>query len=162
MPEHRAEGDRSPGGRWRKWLWGTGGAILLLPAAGMLVTDEVNWGPGDFGFGALLVIGAGSTFELMVRTTQSRIYQVAVGVALATTFVLLWSNAALGVVGSEDYSANLLFFGVPIVALVGALVARLRPYGMMIALAATAAAQVLAALGKAAQERDTMGAPPRA
>jgi hypothetical protein len=112
----------------------------------MLVMDEVNWGPGDFGFGALLVIGAGSTFELMARTTQSRIYQAAVGVALATAFVLLWSNAALGVIGSEDNPANLMFFGVPAVGLIGALLARLQPDGVAVALAATAAAQALAGL----------------
>jgi hypothetical protein len=92
------------------------------------------------------VIGAGSTFELMARTTQSRIYQAAVGVALATAFVLLWSNAALSVIGSEDNPLNLMFFGVLAVGLLGALLARLRPEGMAVALAATAAAQALAGL----------------
>ena len=146
MTGRMADSGGSSRSRWRKWLWGVGGAIVLLPAAGMLVSDEVNWGPGDFGFAAALVIGIGGTFALLARTTESRTYRAAVGVALATTFVLLWSNAALGVIGSEDNRANVIFFGIPVVALIGALLARLQPAGMAIALAATAAAQTLAGL----------------
>ena len=112
----------------------------------MLTTDEVSWGPGDFGFAAALVIGAGGTFEVLARRTGSPTYRAAVGIALATAFVLLWSNAALGVVGSEDNPINHIFFGVLAVGLIGALFARLRPDGMAIALATTAAAQALAGL----------------
>lgn len=132
--------------RWRKWLWGTGGAILLAAALAMAVSDEVSWGPGDFGFATALVIGAGGSLELLARMDASRTYRAAAGVAVVTAVLLIWSNAALGVVGSDGNPANLMFFGLPAVGLAGALVARLRPNGMARSMFATALAQLAAGL----------------
>jgi hypothetical protein len=125
--------------------WGTGAALIVLPLIGMAFTQEVNWGPEDFGSAAALVLGVGVTYEIAVRTTRDGAYRAGVAVALAGAFVLLWANAAVGVIGSEDNPANLMFFAVPAVAILGALLARFRPHGMALAMAATAAAQVTVA-----------------
>ena len=70
-------------------------------------------------------------------------YRIAVGMALAAAFLLVWINLAVGVIGSEDNPANLLYGGVLAVGLIGVLIARFRPHGMARALFATAIAQAL-------------------
>ncbi len=67
----------------------------------------------------------------------------AVGVALATALILLWVNGAVGVIGSENNDANLMYFGVLAVGIIGAVIARFQPRGMALALFATALAQAL-------------------
>ena len=139
------EGSGQDGSRWRLAAWGAAAALLLLPLVAMQVTDEVDWGLADFVFAGVLVAGVGATYELAVRRTRNRTYRAAAAVALAAAFILLWGNAAVGVIGSEDNPANRMFPGVIAVGFIGALLARFRPHGMAYALLATAFAQVLAA-----------------
>ncbi|MEA3015254.1 MAG: hypothetical protein QOD42_3799 [Sphingomonadales bacterium] len=54
-------------------------------------------------------------------------------------------HLAVGIIGTEADPANLVYGGV--LAIAGALVARFRPHGMALALAATALAQALVAAG---------------
>jgi hypothetical protein len=70
-------------------------------------------------------------------------YRVAVGLAAAAALLLLWMQ---GAVATEDDSPGLLFFGVLLVAISGAVLARFRPQGMARALFATALAQAVAAV----------------
>jgi hypothetical protein len=126
--------------------WGVGAALLLLPLIAMQFTDEVKWDLADFIFAGALVAGVGVSYELAVRKTGNRAYRAAVAVALAAAFVLLWANAAVGIIGSEDHPANAMFHGVLAVGIVGALIARFRAPGMAWALVATAVAQVAVAV----------------
>lgn len=127
--------------RWRIGAWTGAALILLLPLAAMQLTDEVNWGRADFAaFGAML-LAVGGIFEAAARTTANAAYRAASGIALATAFVLVWMNLAVGIIGSEDNPANMMFGGVLAVGFIGAVVARCRPAGMARALAATALAQ---------------------
>ena len=70
-------------------------------------------------------------------------YRVAVGIAVAAALLLVWMQ---GAVATEDDSPGLIFFGVLVVGLVGAIIARFRPQGMARALFATALAQALVAV----------------
>jgi hypothetical protein len=123
-----------------------GAAVLLLPLVAMQFTDEVNWDLADFAFAGALVAGVGVLSELAVRRASSRAYRAAAGVALATAFILIWANAAVGIIGSEDNPANAMYVAVLAVGIAGALIARFRPRGMARAMAATALAQVLVAV----------------
>ena len=73
-------------------------------------------------------------------------YRYAVGVALVAALLLVWINLAVGVIGTEDDNANLMYVGVLAVGIIGAIIARLRPPGMARALFATALAQALVAV----------------
>jgi GNAT superfamily N-acetyltransferase len=127
-------------------VWGTATLVLLLPLFAMQVTDEVAWDLADFAiFGAMLV-GACGTYELAARMTGNGAYRAAVGVALAAAFVLVWMNLAVGVIGTEDNPAKLMYGGVLAVGIIGAVVARFRPHGMARALVATALAQASVAV----------------
>ncbi len=131
---------------WRIAAWSVAGLILLLPLVAMQFTDEVDWDLADFAFAGVLVVGVGVTYELAARRTGNRAYRTAVSVALAAAFLLIWVNAAVGIIGSEDNDANLMYGGVLAVGILGALLARFRPQGMALALFATALAQMLVAV----------------
>ncbi|HEY8383035.1 MAG TPA: hypothetical protein VIL09_12885 [Microvirga sp.] len=118
--------------------------LLLLPLAAMAITDEMVWDAADFAILAVMLLAACGAHELVVRLTGSKAFRAAVGVAVVAAFILVWINLAVGIIGSEDHPANLIFAGVIAVALLGTLIARLRPWGMARALAATALAQVVA------------------
>jgi len=131
------------GNRWRIAIWGGAALLLLLPLVAMQFTHEVNWGVGDFiGFGAMLLAACG-TCELAARMTRNSAYRIAVGVAVAAAFILVWMNLAVGIIGDEGDPANLMFGGVLAVGIIGAVIARFQPQGMARALITTALAQAL-------------------
>ena len=57
-------------------------------------------------------------------------YRFAVGVALAAAFILAWLSLGVGVIGKDGDPANLMYFGVLAVGIIGALVAHFQPRGM--------------------------------
>jgi hypothetical protein len=143
MAKSPAHGGGGHGSLWRIALWGTAALILLLPLVAMQFTHEVVWDETDFiVFGAMLAVACG-TFELATRMTGNILYRAAVCVAVAAAFILIWINLAVGIIGSEDNPANLMYGGVLAVAIIGAVIGRFQPVGMARALAATALAQTL-------------------
>ncbi|MEG3190848.1 hypothetical protein [Lysobacter sp. D1-1-M9] len=118
----------------------------MLPLVAMQFTDEVNWDETDFIVAGAMLLAACGTYELAARLTGSTAYRAAAGVAVVTAFVLVWINLAVGIFGSEDNPANLMFGGVLAVGAIGALVARFRAGAMARALEATALAQALIAV----------------
>jgi hypothetical protein len=117
--------------------------ILLLPLVARQFTDEVYWSVFDFVFAGVLLFGTGITYELAVRKTDNRAYRAAIGVALAAAFILIWVSGAVGIIGSEDEPANLMYIGVLAVGIIGAVIARFQPDAMARAMFATAFAQAL-------------------
>src|SRR5215210_5728734 len=93
-----------------------------------------------------LIFGTGLTYEPVAKKAGNIAYRAAVGAALAAALILLWLNLAVGVIGTEDDLANLMYVGVLAVGIVGAIIARFRPYGMTCALFTTALAQALVAV----------------
>ena len=91
---------------------------------------------------------------------NSTVYRSAIGVALAAAFILVWLTGAVGIIGSEDNDANVMYFGVLAVGIVGAIIARLRPPGMARALFATALAQALVAVIALIITLGSPGSPP--
>ncbi len=139
----RAEAGRR-GSRWRITGWGAAALLLLLPLFAMQFSDDVVWDETDFiVFGAML-LAAGGAFELALRMKVNNAYRAAVGVAVAAAFLLVWINLAVGIIGSKDNPANLMYGEVLAVAVVGAIIGRFQPFGMARALSATALAQALA------------------
>jgi hypothetical protein len=120
--------------------------ILLLPLLAMQMTDEVVWDLADFAVAGALLVGTGLMYELAVRKPGNTAYRAAVGVALATAFILVWLVGAVGVIGEDGDPADLMYGGVLAVGIVGAIIARFQPEGMARALLATALAQALVAV----------------
>lgn len=118
-------------------------SILVIPLAAMMFTTGVNWSLPDFLVMAILLFGTGLTYVLITRISDNIAYRAAVGVAVVAGLLLIWMNLAVGIIGSEDNPANLLYAGVITVIITGARMARLRPQGMAVTMFLAALAQML-------------------
>ncbi len=146
MTGNAEHGGGRRGSRWRIALWGMAALLLLLPLLAMQFTDEVAWDLADFAIFAAMLVGACGTYELAARMTGNPAYRAGVGVALAAAFALAWVNGAVGIIGNEDDPANMMYGGVLVVGILGAVLARFRPHGMARAMVATAFAQAVVAV----------------
>lgn len=81
----------------------------------------------------------------MQTRVNSPAYRCAIGVALAAALTLVWLSLGVGIIGEDGNPANLMYFGVLAVGVIGAVIARFQPRGMARALFATALAQALVA-----------------
>ena len=129
---------------WRLFGWGAAAALLLLPLVAMQFTPEVDWTPFDFAFAGAMIGGVGIVYELTVRWTGNPYYRGGAAMALAATFLTIWANGAVGMIGDEGDPANLMFAGVLAIALIGTVLARFRARGMALTMAAAAVAQIIA------------------
>lgn len=113
----------------RMLFWGAAGVLLLGPAVAMRFT-EVNWGGEDFLLAGMLLGAVGVAFEAVMRRRRSWAYRFGAGFAIGAAFLILWANAAVGMIGDGPNLYNLLFLAVIGLALVGALVDRFRAGGL--------------------------------
>lgn len=120
--------------------------LLLVPLTAMQFTGEVNWTALDFAVAGALLFGSGLSFVLLARLAHGATHKLAAAIAVAAGLILVWVNLAVGIIGSENNPANLMYFGVLAVEIIGAWLVRLRPRGMARALLATAIAQSLVAV----------------
>jgi len=117
-------------------------SILMIPLVAMQFTQEVNWGLFDFLVMGALLGGSGLIYVLFSSISSNASYRAAVAIAVAAGLLLIWVNLAVGIIGSEDNPANVLYAGVLLVGLLGAGIARLQPRGMAHALFAAAVTQM--------------------
>ena len=131
------------GGR-RRSLWKSPALITALILLILLLAnhfvDGWNWPPGTFVVVGALLFSIGLTYQLVTRNKDAIAYRAAVGIAFAAGFLLTWGNF---VQMADVTPAAAMYFGVPIVGVIGAAVARLKPNGMARALFVTALAQAL-------------------
>ncbi len=119
--------------------------ILCIPFFGMWFNLGFDWTFSDFLIMFILIFGTGSAYTLVVRSSSQLSYRIGVGAAAFTGFFLVWSNLAVGLIGSENNLINLWYFGVLGVAAAGSFLARFRTRGMFWAMTATGAAQMAVA-----------------
>ena len=127
---------------WRIAGWGAAAALLLTTLVAKQFTREVSWTGIDIAQLAALLGGVGVVVEWAFRRSGNVAYRIAICLALAAAFFLVVINGAVGIIGSEQEDANLLFGGVILVALGGAVAARFRAAGMARAMVAAAVAQM--------------------
>ncbi|HET9509901.1 MAG TPA: hypothetical protein VFO80_02020 [Sphingomonas sp.] len=130
------------GHRLRIAAWTGAVALLALPFVAMQFTREVQWTASDFVvFGTMLAVAC-AAFDRLTRMGGGWPYRIGAATAVFAGFFLVWVNLAVGIIGSEDNPANLLYAVVIAVAVGGAVVSRARAKGMARSLALAAAAQV--------------------
>lgn len=123
--------------------WTLVALLLITPAVAMRFTPEVQWTASDFIFAAVILIGAGGVAELAVRASGDWSYRLGAGLAVLAAVLLVWINGAVGIIGSEDHPANLLYLAVVAAAFIGGVASRFRPAGLSLAMACAAGLQVL-------------------
>lgn len=156
MDDHRNDRHAAPDkGRfkqalspWRISAWGLALLLIALPAIAMRYTPQVRWDETDFLVMGLMLGGTGLAAEWLIRRSPNLWSRAASVVSVLSAFLTIWANLAVGMIGSQDNPFNLLFAGVPVIALIGSAMARFKPRGMAISHGAAAAAQAsIAAIG---------------
>jgi MFS family permease len=134
--------------RWRIAAWGTAAALMLLiPFILTLLGEGVDghgwhWTLGDFLVAFVLLFGTGLAYELLASKSDNTAYRCAVGIAVVSALLLVWVNAAAGIIGDAN-PANVLYFGVLGVGILGAILARRQRQGMARTLVVMAMAQMV-------------------
>lgn len=134
---------------WLRWAgWGAALTAVAAPLVLMKVAPETgfDWTASDFILAGVLIGGVGLLLELAVRASSNRPYRFGSAMAIATGFLLIWSNLAVGYIGDGDAPINSLFLAIPIVALLAAIVARGRARALAYVMAATSAAHAVTAV----------------
>jgi len=104
--------------------------ILSIPLIAMQFTQEVDWSFMDFVIMGILIFSTGSMYVLLTRFTSNVIYRAAMGAAIGTTFLLVWANLAVGLIGGGPHAGNLMYIGVVAVVLVGTFFSNFTAKGM--------------------------------
>ena len=139
---------------WTRYLWAGAALLLLLPFIAMRFTAEVDWNAVDFAvMGTMLALACGA-IELAVRASRNAGFRLASLLAVGASFLVIWSNLAVGIVGSEDNPANLLFFVALLMGLSGTIVARFDSVGMARAMTVSGIALLAALLIASAGPHD--------
>lgn len=122
------------------------GLFLLIPLVAMQFTTEVNWSVGDFLVMGILIFSTGLAFVLLTRYAPNFIYRAAIASAIGSTFLLIWVNLAVGLIGSGPNPGNLMYLGVLAIIIIGTYLARFTPRGMERVMLATSGSLVLLAI----------------
>jgi nitrate/nitrite transporter NarK len=119
------------------------GILLLIPLVGNYTLAEWNWNLFDFLFIGILFFSIGVAYEIATQQVNNFYYKAAVGIALTAVLLLVWINAAVGIIGNADVDnpSTLLYIGVLGIGLIGSMLTRLKPTGMANVLFTTAIAQ---------------------
>jgi len=132
----------------RRSLWKTPALITVLilgiPLVRSLFAGGWGWDIRVFllvGAVGTLLFSIGLTFQMVIRKLGTRAYRLAVGLAVGTTFLLVWGNFVQGADAVNPAAFN--YFVTPMVGIIGAALARFQPNGMARALFVTALVQAL-------------------
>ena len=104
--------------------------ILTIPLIGMLTTEEVNWDATDFIVGGIFIYVFSMLFQLAHQATENISLKVAYGLAIVATFLLVWVNLAVGLIGSKNEPFNLAYFSVIATGLIGAFISKMKLQGL--------------------------------
>jgi hypothetical protein len=120
--------------------------ILLIPLVAMQYTTEVNWDLGDFIVMGILLFGTGAAFVILTAYSNNYIHKLAMVFAIGATFLMIWSNLAVGLIGGGAHIGNLMYAAVILVGLVGTYLSRFSSRGMERTMFAMASTFVLIAI----------------
>ncbi|SFP95021.1 hypothetical protein [Parafilimonas terrae] len=104
--------------------------LLAIPFTAMQFTKEVNWSASDFIIMGLLIFGTGLSYVFLTRYSSGFTHRAAFALAVGTTFLLIWVNLAVGLIGSGPNAANLMYAGIVAIVIIGTLLSRFTSKGM--------------------------------
>lgn len=115
--------------RWPRAALGLGAGTVLL-ALGLRQFVGEPWWIDLMAQGGVLLGALGFVSEVVARASLRTAYRLALGMAVGATILLVVANGAVGIIGSEDNPANLMYVTVIAVGVVGASVVRFGAGGM--------------------------------
>lgn len=118
-------------------------ALLIVPIIASFFLDGWLWTGFDYFFAWVMFSIASLAFTFIATSDRRMTYKLAVGITVVASFLLIWVNGAVGMIGDEGNPANLMYLGVVALALLGMAAARLRPLPMSYAMYVAASAQFI-------------------
>ena len=98
-------------------------------------------------FQLLFVISiTGALAWMVLKMHHRRPYRAATALAVLPLVAVFWVNGAVGIIGDTPHPANLLYFAVPALAGIGALLARFRADRMSLLMWVIAGVQIVVGL----------------
>lgn len=85
--------------KWKHPLWvvaAVSTGLLCIPLIAMQFTDAVDWSPGDFLLGALLLLSAGTAMVFCMCRARTLFGRTAAVSAITGILVALWLQLAVG------------------------------------------------------------------
>ena len=104
--------------------------ILSVPLVSMQFTNQVHWSGSDFLIMGALIFGMGFLYVLLARASANILHRVAVALAIGATFLLIWVNLAVGLIGSGPNAANLMYIAIVTIVIAGTFLSRFTIKGM--------------------------------
>ncbi|MBX2946858.1 MAG: hypothetical protein KF725_13570 [Cyclobacteriaceae bacterium] len=120
--------------------------ILMVPLVAMQFTNEVNWSFSDFLIMGILLFSTGLGYVLLTHYSPGLINRVAFGSAIGSTFLLIWVNLAVGLIGGGPNPGNLMYIGVVAIVIIGTYFSRFTSRGMERTMLAASLAVILVAV----------------
>ena len=116
-------------------------AVWMVPLVASQFVEDWHWGVAGFVRVYVLFFATGMVYALVARRVSVWSYKAGVGVALVAGFAFGWSNMVQ--VADSGNPANLWYYSVLVVGVVGACLARLKARGLAFTLFAMAATLVV-------------------
>jgi hypothetical protein len=120
--------------------------LLMVPLVAMQFTREVDWKLPDFMIMGILIFGTGLSLVLLLRCAPNFAYRLAMVLALATTFLMIWANLAVGLIGSGANAGNIMFAAVVFIVIAGSLLSGFKAAGMELVMYTASFSLVLLAI----------------
>jgi len=117
--------------------------ILFIPLIAMQFTQQVDWSVGDFLVIGILIFSMALAYVLLARYAPNFIHRAAIGSAIGTTFLLIWANLAVGLIGAGPHAGNLMYIGVVAFVIIGTYLSRFTARGMELTMFCAALSIVL-------------------
>jgi protein-S-isoprenylcysteine O-methyltransferase Ste14 len=74
--------------------------LLCIPLIAMQFSEEVFWTSSDFVIMGILLLITGLLGELVLRKIKSKRNRIIVAAVILLTFLFVWAELAVGIVGS--------------------------------------------------------------
>ncbi|MBG9378207.1 hypothetical protein I5907_18355 [Panacibacter sp. DH6] len=120
--------------------------LLAIPLIAMQFSTTVNWSLADFIIAAVLIFTTIFTWVFVAGRFTGIAYKLAVAAVIGATFLLVWVNIAVGLIGAGPSAANLMYIAVAGIVTGGAIVTRFTARGMERVMFAACCTIVLIAL----------------
>lgn len=101
----------------------------------------------EFALLGLFMFGLYATFRFLIRRAAgNRSYKTGMAIAMVTGFFTFWVNGAVGIIGSENNDANMMYFMLLLVVFFGSFIVRFRAEGLRWVMATAAGLMVVIAI----------------
>jgi len=115
------------GKSFRRWI---PPGVIFAVLVGLTLAGKLDWGVMDFVFVTVILFGGLGAYRFVSGRGQGRTFHLAVAMSLATALSMIWVTLAVGIIGSEDNQANIMYVVVLGIGLLGSIIARFRAPGM--------------------------------